>query len=541
MSWILITDTEPNTVLTGNTNTDSLSNEDKSRITDAIENRSEVAIVEDIGSDYIEVVSFLEETFSITEFTHKKTNVQGEITINVDSKSDQQLGDSREETEKVWEKEIDGVNIFEDFSDMDPDEKRYLHHKYTDKSSGPQFFSASNTLLEKAPSAGFATAVVSYGLLESVALALSLIVMSLSSFVYIFQKRTEISEEDFPDLYNIATQISEDFEFVESPIKMYVISIPFLRSPFTLPIGGTDVYIPKSVFSDITLDEYRAIIEHEVGHHKNNFTGGILVFTSFLTATLLAPVLVVLTPIEPGLLLFGVLFSVLVAIQIGSTIYMKREEETADSVVTNPESLSRFLVRASPIVVHTDSQVGSFIHQFADPHPPMNKRIEDVFDNSATVNYREDALTKMTVLGLLSVFIGSLLSGYGFLTFVDGSNVGQFPLFYGIVFFTGGVFLSQYQNIDSTIGRVVLFIVLLGGFGLNILIGNFFGAESLVESVAVGRLGREIMITIGISVVFTIYFLSTLVRDSKVDITELEEPATDWKDVAEEWEDNYNY
>lgn len=436
-----------------------------------------------------------------------------------------QLIESKDYVESVEEVNIDrDDNLFADFESMEKDEKVFLNEEYKEKIELPNMLSGTNRVAGLFVSAGFATAITSYSLFWAVTLGLLSGLVGLSGFVAIQQIRTEVTPQSAPELYESFQSAVENSRHVDEA-NMYVIK-EIVGSPFTLPMKS-DVYFPIDTVENMTEGEIKAIVEHELGHHKNSMISMFAIVASIASTLLVAPVLVIFTSLNPGVTLFLALVAYTGAIQLANLALGRRDEEVADKNVSRQDELVKSLVRLSPSVYHVNSTAQSIVHRVFDVHPPMNERIEKLYDNHVSLNTRKEHTWGVIAwIGACMTVIGSVFIGYGFLTFTS-AGVSDIYIFYGTILTVFGIIPQYYVNKGKK-KAILLVILLCLSFSFTVGLGFWMGADSIVGAVAQGRIGRQVIALCGTMVLTTVLLLSSVHFDWSPDKEDIPEPAVDW-------------
>lgn len=421
--------------------------------------------------------------------------------------------------------EVKEDNIFYDIPNMSDDQKQYFDWLYRNKIELPNLLSINNKIMGILVSAGFVTALVSYSLTVTISLALLSLITIASLIVAITQARTEVTTGE---VHTIFKEAVDDTPYVSDDARLYVVPNG-LQSPFTMPIGKPAVYFPKSSIGDLTKKEIKTVMEHELGHHKNKTTSGVIFIINVLSGLFIAPILVVLTDLSIDIMFFGLVAALLLIIQMLYMVLGRKDEIVADDQATDRSHFIMALIKLSPAVYHTQTGLQRWVHMLFDVHPPMNKRITNLYPDLTIPDVGKTSWPLSAWMGALLSIIGSALIGYGFLAFTQ-SNVSELYLFYGTIL-TLLALIPRYVS-DDIFSIIILVGTLVFSFGITVGIGFILGADGIVEAVAVGRLGRRVTFTFIILVLLTVLFLSTLYYDISPDIDGDEDKlrlSTDWE------------
>lgn len=421
-------------------------------------------------------------------------------------------------------------NLFSNFDTMSTDEKIFLDEQYKEKIELPDMLSGTNRIAGIFVSAGFATAIAHYSLMWATVLGILSGVVGLSGIVAIQNIRTEVTPEYAPELYELFNSVVEDNTHIEQS-NMYVIK-SFISSPFTLPLKS-DIYFPIEAIENMTKSEIEAILEHELGHHKNGMISMFTIAASIASTLLIAPLLVVMTPIEPNVSLFLILVGYTGVIQVLNLTLGRLDEKAADKNVSKEGELVKSLVRLSPSIYHVNTTAQSMVHRIFDVHPPMNQRIEELYNNSVSVKTKKDQTWGIIGWsGAILTVIGSTIIGYGFLTFTS-AGVPESFIFYGTILSVIGLLPQYYINKGK---KKTLFATVLIALSLSFTIGLGFwmGADSIVGAVAQGRIGRQVLGMCATLVIAALMLLSTSYYDISPKNEDIPDPATDWFKSIEE-------
>lgn len=424
---------------------------------------------------------------------------------------------------------------FPEFTDL---EKQYLDKQYTDKAQIPSLSSGINNIFTIFSTAGFATALVSYGLVESVIVGVLSFLLIPLIYLYIIRSRIKLPRDKWDELYAQLDDAVENNNSVgnSASIPIYVIGLGS-GSPFTLPFTRPSVYIPKESFNEFALDEFKAIFEHEIGHHSSVFIKYLSLIGVIVSVNLLAPLLVVTTDITPGFTLFGILLIAAAVSELTPKIYNRWGERKADSYVTNNRAFVRLLLRLSEDVHHVSSRPQQFIHRLIDVHPPINHRIENVFNDDApegateyTLEYSEIRSTYSVgeIFGTILTSVGSILIGVGLLAFVSEVTIPYTYLASGIVLSGVGSYTAKVSRGNSLLGTSIPYVVIFIGVFFS---GVYLGGETISEVLAFGYFGPLIGILILILGAVTGGLAYKIIKPSHPDLSELDSVDKSWEDI----------
>lgn len=423
------------------------------------------------------------------------------------------------------------TEMFDEFSDFTEFEKKYLADLYEEKASRPELSSALNNLVKVFTSAGFAVALTQYNIRYAIAFAVMSLVLLPLGLIAIYRSRTELSREEWPDLYDALESVVESNDAVSDPqsVPIYLIDSFSIESPFTIPYTKPSVYVPKSAFEDITLEEYKVVFEHEIGHYSTAIFSMMTVVSSAVSSLVLAPLLVTTTSLQPGVTLFGILLVIALVSQTAPKIYNRWGEKNADSYVTDKQSFVHMMLRLHPErFFHVDTKLQSIAHRLIDEHPPMNRRIEQVYDNEHSLNYSLDRGYSIgDVISSALVVIGSILTGVGLLTLTTPSIPIELLAGGVLVLFVGKVFEGFRFTKAQIVKKGGLFVIAVG---IIMLMGTQLGADTIAERIGYGYFGGifSLMLVGLIVLILSISYLAT--NSSQIELGDDTKIYTDWKD-----------
>lgn len=413
--------------------------------------------------------------------------------------------------------------IFRDFSEMSSNQREIFSEMYEEKAAIPGANDAMKGISGIVISGGFATAIVHTDLQLSLFIGF-LMVLTVFTFYYYLLK-TSISFDNLSDIsLSIALEDArKETDNTTRSVSGYVCT-NFLNSPFTLPWGNPKVFVPKETVSSLTREEHQAVFEHELGHHKNTSINLIVTAFSIVSMFLIAPLLLLLFNIRPNVDMFLILVGYGLFVSILTQLLQNYDERVADNSVSNPTNFTTALVKLSDQIPHAETKIDKIAHQIIDPHPPINDRIEKVTNKSLHYTKSKTILYKvMTLLSVIFFTVGSVLVGYGFLTFSE-ANISPIYLFYGTIFVFLGVLSKFYPKFQGKSFIWVIIAVSLS-FGFTVLIGLYLGANSIVESVALGRMGRRVLFLLIGLVIVNLYFISPAITSSQITSEEVDSVA----------------
>lgn len=201
-------------------------------------------------------------------------------------------------------------------------------------------------------------------------------------------------------------------------------------------------------------------------------------------------------------------------------------------IVDNRDDLVRVLLRISPKIYHTESFTQYVLHGTTDVHPPMNKRIKNIYSGYKTINSERvnSRWSIYTVIGMALTIIGSFIIGIGYLTFTT-SYVPKSTMFYGTIITLFGVMLQYLQKNRKEM--IITYVSICLSFAFTLFIGFYLGAGSITGAVAQGKIGRQIL---GLTAMAGIAILITIivsVVDFSVKDDSIPSLSQDWYDPEE--------